>query len=71
MTFTREDLPADVKEVATQETARKWEHFRVIADKLPAETNLEVGLLIGANCLKALEPKELLSGKDGGPIQPF
>ena len=42
--------------------------MKIIADKLPKETNTEIGLLIGTNCLKALEPEEVLPTKDGGPF---
>ena len=70
--YTREDLQADIEELVEeepiQEKARKWEHLKIIADKLPKETNTEIGLLIGANCLKALEPEEVLPTKDGGPF---
>ena len=38
--YTKEDLPADVAEVTT----------KVLADNLSTETNIEIGLLIGANC---------------------
>ena len=73
--YTREDLQADIEEVVeeepTQEKARKWEHFKIIADKLPKETNTEIGLLIGANRLKALEPEEVLQLKmeDSLPLE--
>ena len=63
---TTEALRADAEEVATQENARKREHFKTIADKLPTETNKKIGLAIGANCSKALEPEEVLPSKDGG-----
>ena len=29
--------------------------------------NIEVGMLIGANCMKALEPMEIISSRNGGP----
>ena len=64
-TYTREDLPADFEQVTTQEKARKWEHLKIIADKLPTETKMDIGLLIGANSLKTLEPK-VLPSKDSG-----
>ena len=67
-TYIREDVPVDVEEVATEEKARKWEHLKVIKDKLPTETNMEIGWFIGANCLKALEPEEVLPSKDSGPF---
>ena len=41
-TYSREALPADVEEVVTQEKARKWEHLKIIADKLPTVTNMEI-----------------------------
>ena len=67
-TYTREALPADVEEVATQEKARKWEHLKIIADKLQTETNMDIGLLIGANCSTVLEPEEVLPSKDSEPF---
>ena len=64
-TYTRETLHADVEEVVTLEKARTWEHLKIIAYKLLREANMEIGLLIGANYSKALEP-EVLPSKDGG-----
>ena len=29
--------------------------------------NVSIGLLIGTNCIKALEPLEIISGENGGP----
>ena len=65
---TTEALCADAEEVATQENAWKWEHFKIIADKLPTETNIKIGLVIGANCSKALEPEEVLQVKTVDPL---
>ena len=65
-TYTRGALTADVEEVATQEKAGKWEHLKIIAEKLPTETNMEIGLLIEPNCSKVLEPGEVLPSKDDG-----
>ena len=62
-TFTREALPADAEEVATQEKARKWEYLKIIADKLQRETNMEIELLKRANFSKALELEEGLPSK--------
>ena len=66
-TFTREALPADAEEVATQEKARKWEYLKIIADKLWTETNMEIELLKRANFSKALELEEVLPSKYGSP----
>ena len=42
--------------------------MNIITGILPTETNMEIGLLIGANCLKALEPEEVLPSKDSEPL---
>ena len=31
------------------------------------DDNQEVSLLIGANCVRALEPREVISSQNGGP----
>ena len=67
-TYTREELLADVEEVATRGKVAGWEHLKEIVDKGPRKSDIEIGLLIGANCAKALESQEVISSKDGGPI---
>ena len=42
--------------------------FESIADNLPTESNMKIGLLIGANCARALEPAEVLPSQNGGPF---
>ena len=66
--YTRDELPADIDEVATCEKAKRWDHLKGIADNLPTESNMKIGLLIGANCARALEPVEVLPSQDGGPF---
>ena len=65
-TYTKEELPADVEEVATREKIKIWDHLKKIANKVPKASNIEIGLLIGANCAKALEPQQVIPSKDGG-----
>ena len=67
-TYTREELPANVEEVATRDKVAGWERFKEIVDKVPRKSDTEIGLLIGANCAKALEPQQVISSKDGGPF---
>ena len=69
-TYTREALPADVEKVAIQEKAKKWNHLKIIAEKLSTETNMEIGFLIGTNCSKVLEPQEVLPSKGDRPFAP-
>ena len=39
-----------------------------IADNLPTELNMKIGLLVGANYARALEPVEVLPSQNGGPF---
>ena len=66
--YTREDIPVDIEEVATRENIKSWDHLTLIAEKLPHSTDIEIGLLIGADCAKALEPQEVIPSKNGGPF---
>ena len=66
--YTRDELPADIDEVATCEKAKRWDHLKGIADNLSTESNMKIGLLIGANCARALESAEVLPSQDGGPF---
>ena len=68
VTYTKEELPANVEEIATREKIEIWDHLKKIANKVPKAFDLEIGLLIGANCAKASEPQELIPRKDGGPF---
>ena len=67
-TYTREEIPASTEEIPTQEMAKKWPHIRPIADKIsPLLDELDVGVLIGTNCPKALEPRDFRTSREGGP----
>ena len=67
-TYTKEELPADVEKVATREKVEVWDHLKKIANKVPKVSDIEIGLLFGANCGKALEPQEVIPSKDEGPF---
>ena len=67
-TYSKEDFPADVEEVATREKIVIWDHLKKLANKVPKAFDIEIGLLIEANCAKALEPQEVIPSKDGGPF---
>ena len=68
-TFTRNEIPASEKEIPRPELARRWQHLKRIANEMPpALDRLKVGLLIGTDCPKAIEPKDFVASKDGGPF---
>ena len=66
--FTKEDL-STCEDVPTPELAYRWEHLKRIATDLPTQlSDAKIGLLIGSNCPKALEPLDVLASQDGGPF---
>ena len=42
-TYTREELPTDVEEVATRDKVAGWEHLKEIVDKVPRKSDIEGG----------------------------
>ena len=72
--FTKNKIPATNQDIPRPELVKKWPHLEHIADRIhPVIPNVKIGLLIGTNCPKALEPKDVVSSKNGGPfvIQTF
>ena len=57
-TYTREELLADVEEVETRDNVAGWEHLKELVDKVPRKSDIEIGLLIGANCAKHYSHKK-------------
>lgn len=61
--YSRSDIPANENHIPRPETAEKWPHLTRIASKLmPYRSDIEVGLLIGINCLLAIKPMEMILG---------
>ena len=67
-TFTRQTIPYKSSQIPKPEIAMCWEHLKPIASELmPYRSDLEVGLLIGTNCPKAIKPREVIPGSDDDP----
>ena len=67
-TFTKEDISAIEVDVPAPELAHKWKHLNRIADCMPSQLHgAKVGLLIGSNCPRALEPMDIVASENGGP----
>lgn len=50
------------------EVAMCWNHLKPTASKLrPYRSDLEVGLLIGINCLKAIKPRKIILDANTDP----
>lgn len=67
-TYSQDDIPTDRGLIPRPETARSWSHLKSVAKYLhPYQEDLDVGILIGANCSAALMPKEVIADGDSDP----
>ena len=65
-TFAKSELPVDSDDVTNPCELKKWKYLDHIINQLKWKENPDVGLLIGANCTKALEPIEMIQSRNGG-----
>ena len=63
--YTRKDLRVDTEETATPEKITEWKYLKPIATDLVKSDEVWVELLIGANCVKALEKIHAIASEDG------
>ena len=67
-TYSRKGLPIQREWIPTPDKLRHWSYLAEIMKDLHKEdSEIPIGLLIGANCPLALEPHEVISSQDGGP----
>ena len=67
-TYTQDELPVDPEEIATKEKIKRWKYLQPIFDSVIQNEDItNVGLLIGADCLKAIEPIDVIKSQNGGP----
>ena len=66
--YSKEDIPAKEAQIPCSETAQTWPHLASISNKLmPYDSNVDVALLVGANCIRAIKPKEIIVGDEDDP----
>ena len=66
--FSCQDIPTKRSQIPRPEMAARWAHLERIKTKLtPYHSNVEVGLLIGANCPRALIPRKVIPGQGDEP----
>ena len=63
--YSKKTLPVEKEGVA--EKVSKWKYLDSIKSKITQTDDIEIGMLIRANCMKALEPHKIILRKDGGP----
>ena len=67
-TYSRARIPFRRNQVPRPEVANEWPHLRKIADKIhPYQNGVDVGILIGCNCPRAIRPREVILGKGDDP----
>ena len=68
MVYSRDAIPSRRNQIRRPKTASWWPHLQRIQDKIPPyQERLEVGLLTGCNCPRALKPREVITGKADDP----
>ena len=65
--FSEKEIPVDSCEIATARKCKKWDYHEKISKELGDNEDISVDLLIGANCLEALEPVEVIPRQNDGP----
>ena len=66
-TYTQEDLPVDNTETARTEKLKTWSNLDKVKPVMIVDDSIKVSSLIGANCVRALEPRKLISSQNGDP----
>ena len=67
-TYAKEEIPASGYQIPTPDVIRKWSHLQDICDKFHEyKPDLTIGLLIGSNCPRALEPLQVVPSESDGP----
>ena len=64
---SQDDLPVASDEIVTPENIQKCKYLHIITPEMKIDRNLDVKQLIGANCLKVLEPQEVISSQGDSP----
>ena len=65
--YARKEIPVDKEEIATPAKIKEWKHLTPTSNEIVQRDDVPVGLLIGANCIKALEPMQIIHSEGGGP----
>ena len=64
--YSRSFLPVKREEIDTPKKIKKWKYLNPITAEMIHDDDIGVGMLIGPNCMKALEPVEIIGSQDGG-----
>ena len=65
--YTRENLDIDGDVNISAESLEKWSYLNEVSDFISESFSGKVGILIGSNCPKLIEPLNVIPSKDEGP----
>ena len=65
--YAQKELPVDESDIITPQQREKWRYLADVVKDVKTDKNIEVGLLIGANCPAALEQLDIIPSQHGGP----
>ena len=54
--YSKQSLPVKREEIATPNKIKKWDYLKSISREMTQQDDIEIGMLIGENCMKTLEP---------------
>ena len=67
--YTRKELPLDLEEILTPDKLQRWHYLQAIASEILQNSSFHVNVLIGPNCLQALEPTQIIRSEVAGPYK--
>ena len=66
--FSRKKLPTEPGEIPTRCSLTKYEYLKDLLKYVPIDSSkLQFGILIGVNCVQALEPLQVVNSEGNGP----
>ncbi|XP_066913533.1 uncharacterized protein [Clytia hemisphaerica] len=66
--FSKSYIPVDQSEIPTSKSIQAWPYLKSIESELPNTASLKIGILVGGNCPKAIEPVKTIASQDDGPF---
>ena len=67
--YTQDALPVEMNEIPCHNMLRQWPHLHCLISEMPdLDKTVPIGLLIGVNCPKALQPRDFIAAADHGPF---
>ena len=62
--YTQEEIPVTKEQIPTSEALKEWDYLKEV---VLTHIDAEIGLLIGTNAPKTMEPWKVINSQEGGP----